>query len=364
MYRKISLGPILILLIALAFSAGGCGKQEEAIKEPEITVSTAAAQIQDLAKRVSYSGIMRGQNEVYITPKVSARVTAIHVKPGDRVRTGQTLITLDNTDYIAGVKQAEAALQLNELQAESARADYERAQALYDAGAISTQQMEQYKLKYDTLAAGTAQAQAALLAAQNAINHCVITSPINGVVGSIGLSLGDNANPAAPAAIVSDSTSLEVEIMVSETEISHVQLNSPVEVYVKAAREAPFAGRVSTIATVADPSQRNYAVKVVLDNPEGLIKSGMFAELYVDTQRKKDVLTVPVGAVMSKGGREIVFVVDQDSRAQETEVESGIKNDRYVEILSGLQAGQQVIVKGNTLVGDDSLVKVVGGAPQ
>jgi len=360
-YRKVGYWALMLMLFA-TLATSGCSKSEEVVKEPEITVSTAAAQIQDLAKQVSYSGILRGQNEVYITPKVAARVTAIYVKPGDRVRTGQTLITLDNTDYVAGVKQAEAALQLNELQMESARADYERAQVLYDSAAISTQQMEQYKLKYDTMAAGTSQAQAALLAAQTAINHCIITSPINGVVGSIGLSLGDNANPAAPAAIVSDSSSLEVEIMVSEAEISYVKLNSPVEVYVKAAREAAFGGKVATIATVADPSQRNYAVKVVLDNPDGSIKSGMFAELYVDTQSKKSVLTVPVGAVMSKGGREIVYVVDQDSRAQETEVKSGIKNDQYVEIASGLQAGQQVIVKGNTLVGDDSLVKVVGGA--
>jgi len=367
---------VMICLLVALFAVGGCSKSQEVVKESEITINTAPAKVQDLTKSVRYSGIIRGKNEVYLMPKVAARVTGINVQAGDSVKAGQTLITLDNTDFIAGVRQAEAGvamaqagLRSNELQLESARADYERAQSLHAAGAFSDQQLELARLKYEALTTGSAQAgvdqaEAALLSARTALDKCAITSPIDGVVGSIGLSLGDTANPAAAAAIVSDTAELQVEVMVSESEVSYIQKGSAVEVNINAVQEEAFTGQVESIASVADPTKRNYTVKVALPNPDGRIKSGMFAELKINTLSKKNIIAIPVGGVIPKGGRDIVFVVDQDNRAREGEVKTGIKNDQYIEIISGLQAGQEVIVKGNTLVSDGTLVRVVPGGAQ
>jgi RND family efflux transporter MFP subunit len=264
---------------------------------------------------------------------------------------------------------AQAGLRSNDLQAASAQADYERAQSLHAAGALSDQQLELARLKYESLATGSAQAgvdqaEAALLAASTALDKCTITSPIDGVVGSIGLSLGDTANPSAPAAIVSDTAELEVEVMVSESEVSYIQKGSTVEVNINAVQEQAFTGQVESIATVADPIKHNYAVKVALPNADGRIKSGMFAELNIDTMSKQNIIAIPVGGVIPKGGRDIVYIVDQDNRAREAEVKTGIKNDQDIEIISGLQAGQEVIVKGNTLVSDGTLVRVVPGGTQ
>jgi len=368
--RHLTLVTVLMMAVLLL---SGCSQSEEVVKESAITVNTAPAQIRDLAKSVLYTGTVRGQNEVYLMPKVLARVTGIHAQPGDTVRAGQTLITLDNTDFIAGVKQAEAllalaqaGLQSNQIQAENARLNYERIQALHEAGAVSDQQLEASRAAYEALIAGSAeasvaQAEAGLMAARNTLNNCIITSPINGVVGTISLSLGDTANPSAVAAIVSNTSQLEVEVMVSETEVSHIQKGSQVDVVVRAVRDEPFLGEVKSISTVADPVKRNYPVKVSLPNTEGQIKSGMFAELTIDTMSKQGILTVPVGAVIPKGGQDIVYLVDGESRAQVAEVTTGIKNDQYIEIVSGLTAGQEVIVKGNTLVSDGTLVRVVGG---
>ncbi len=368
--RHLTLVTVLMMAVLLL---SGCSQSEEVVKESAITVNTAPAQIRDLAKSVLYTGTVRGQNEVYLMPKVLARVTGIHAQPGDTVRAGQTLITLDNTDFIAGVKQAEAllalaqaGLQSNQIQAENARLNYERIQALHEAGAVSDQQLEASRAAYEALIAGSAeasvaQAEAGLMAARNTLNNCIITSPINGVVGTISLSLGDTANPSAVAAIVSNTSQLEVEVMVSETEVSYIQKGSPVDVVVRAVRDEPFLGEVKSISTVADPVKRNYPVKVSLPNTEGQIKSGMFAELTIDTMSRQGILTVPVGAVIPKGGQDIVYLVDGESRAQVAEVTTGIKNDQYIEIVSGLTAGQEVIVKGNTLVSDGTLVRVVGG---
>ncbi len=372
MNKRLGYGLLLILLSAMLLLSG-CSKSKETVKESEITVNTAQAQVQDLAKSVIYTGSVRGQNEVNLIPKTSARVTGIYAQPGDTVKAGQTLITLDDTDFIAGVKQAEAMLAIaqaglttNQIQAENARMNFERTKALHEAGAVSNQQLEAAQAAYEALVAGSAeaavaQAQAGLLAARNNLDRCNISSPIDGVVGSIGLSLGQTASMSSVAAIVSNSNQLEVEIMVSETEVSYIQKGSQVKVVVRAVQEEPVMGKVESIATVADPVKRNYAVKVSLPNPEGRIKSGMFAELSVDTLSKQNILTIPVSAVLPKTGQSIVYVVDEESRARPVEVQTGIKNDQLIEITSGLSAGQEVIIKGNTLVSDGTLVRVVGG---
>jgi len=351
----------LIVVLIAAFLVSGCGQEQEVVKETEISVNTAQVQEANIAKSVRYAGTVRGQNEVYLMPKVPARVTAIHVRPGDVVSQGQTLITLDSSDYQAAVAQAEAAVKGAAIQLETARAALERTQRLHEAGAVSDQQLEQAQSGYDGAQVGVETANAALAMASQQIGYCNLTSPISGVVGSINLSLGDTANPASPAAVISETSQLEIEVMVSELEISFIEVNSPVDVYVRAVSEEAFKGQVASVATVPDPVKRNYAVKISLDNSEGKIKSGMFAEVAVNTISKDNAVCVPTNAVVPKGARTVVYVVDEESRAQEREVEIGIENSNYVEIVNGLSVGEEVITKGSTLVAEGTLVRVITG---
>ncbi len=371
------LGYILVILLVLILPASGCTKQgAPAAAEPAISVSTVAVETRDIAQKVNYAGYVRGINEVKIIPKVSSRVTAINVKAGDSVSAGQTLLILDSTDYAAGVKRAEAAvasaeaaLQTNKINLESARLNYERTKGLHEQGGVSNQVLESAKAAYDALNSGAAeagllQAQAGLMDAQNAISHCVITAPISGTVGSISLSLGDTSSMQTPAASITETSRLQVDIMVSENDISYIKIGDVVEVNVKAAAATPFSGQVSSVGNMPEAGKNNYLVKVVLDNPDGIIKSGMFADVTVDTVNKGSVLAVPINAVINKGGRLVVYTVDQEQRAREVEVKTGLKNREYIEIVSGIQAGQTIINAGNSLVNDGSLVEVAAGGGQ
>lgn len=370
-YQFVSL--MLAILLMLTLGLSGCGQEEEAVQESELTVKTATARVQPIAKTSQYSGSIRGINEVYVIPKAAARVTAINVKPGDYVQAGQVLIVLDRSDYEAAVRQAEAAVAMaeagqkaNDAQKATAQANYERTLVLHESGAVSDSQLEAAKAQYDALNAGSAeaaieQARAGLQQALNSIGNCTITAPISGVVGSIGLSLGEMASMQSPAAIISDTSQLEVEIQVSESEISYVQEGSAVQVMVSAVQAEPFPGRVETVSVAADPSSRNYIVKISLDNPDRLIKSGMFAQAALSTLSETQALCVPRNAVIPKGSLSVVYIVDEESRARMVEVETGIENSSLIQITKGLKEGQQVIEKGNTLVSEGSKVRVVAG---
>lgn len=374
MYRSgRSIFIVLSMLLVMMLFVSGCGNDNEKVTESAQAVSLTEVQKIDLVQNVSYPGIVRGHNEVTIMPKVPARVTAIYLKPGDPVKAGQTILTLDSSDLTAairqaqaGVLQADAAVRTNAVQLDSARTNYERSQKLFASGALSQANLDSAKAAYDALNSGTAEAaaasaRAALATAQDALDKCTITSPINGVLGSVNLQLGETASPASPAAIVTDNADLEVEVMVNENDVGYIKEGSEVDIVVKAAGLDKIKGKVESIATVADPTKRNFSVIVALPNQDGKIRSGMFAELSIDTISKKDVLCLPVNAVIPQNGSSVVYTVDKDNKARPIDVMTGIKNDSHIEITKGLKAGQKVILKGNTLVNDGSLVRVITG---
>lgn len=364
---------LLAALLASITLIGGCNKSEEVAKETELTVEVAAAQNQFIARSARYAGKIRGANEAPVTPKMSGRVTQILVKPGDRVSAGQALVVLDSTGLQAALKQAEAMvastraqMASNQLQLENARLNYDRMQQLHQAGAIADNALEAARLQYETLSSGAveasaASAEAARLSLQDQLNNCSLTAPISGMVGSISVSLGETAGPQSPVAVVSDTSRLQVEVLVSEADVNFIKPGSVANVYIASLNAQPFAGRVLTVDPMADVVKRNFTVQVELDKPQPEMRPGMFAQVVMATEQAENTLCVPIEAVIARGDKSVVYTVDAENRARPLEVKTGISSDRLIQITAGLEPGTQVIVKGNTLVSDGTLVKVAVG---
>lgn len=360
--RKSSVLLLGVILIMALLCLGGCGK-EEAEKEADnrLTVETAAVTQESIRKEVTYSGTLKGADEVMLYPKVAARVVAIHLQEGDRVAKGQVIISLDTSDYDTQLAVAEATLTQAESAYENARANVERIRMLHREGAVSDQQLEQAELGLVQAGSALEQAQAGVQGARNLLSNCQITSPINGVVGLIQITEGNMASPQAPVAVVSSTGKLAVKLNVTEGDISFVKVNDPVKVRVRSISEQEFTGRVTSVAAVAHPQFKTFPVEVTLDNPDNLLKSGMTAEVQIGTQGKDGVLTIPRNAVVQKGARHVVFTVDEESIVHETTIEVGIQNRERVEVIKGLKVGDQVVVKGQTLLHDTDEVRVAGG---
>jgi RND family efflux transporter MFP subunit len=375
-----------MMIVLLAAGCGG-GGGEATVVENAVNVSLVAAETRDIAQDAAYTGVVRGINETKVLPQASGRVTGVSVKAGDYVTRGQVLLTLDSSDYQVGIRSAEAAVataqaglaaaeaakKTNDIRLESAQKTYERALQLHAEGAVSDQELENAKTAYDSLNTGsieaeTARAQAGLLSAQaglekarNDINNFTVTAPISGVVGSVSISLGDTAGPQSPVASITDISRLEVDVLVNEGEISYIRKGDPAQVSIEAASASSFPASVDSVGNVPETGKNGYMVKVFFNNANNAVKSGMFAKVYLNTQRKDAALAVPLNAVLSKPGRQVVYIVDEEMRAREVEVTVGIKNKEYVEILSGIQAGQEVIYMGNSLVNEGVLVQVAAG---
>ncbi len=361
MKGKLSLVMVMVLILAL-FGLTGCSKDEMATKvDDRLTVETVAAAAGSITKEVSYSGSLQGANEVTLYPKVAARVVAIYKQEGNRVSKGQTIVSLDSSDYQAALVSAQAALTMAQSNYQNAQNNAQRTRALFDQGGVSTQQMEQADLGVLQADSAVKQSQAAVQNAQNMLNNCRITSPINGVVGLIKVSVGNMVSPAAAVAVVSSPGQMSVKVDVSEAEIAFVSLNSPVKVRVSSVGDQDFPGKVTSVATVVDPMSKGFPVEITIDNPANTLKSGMLAEIQLSTEKKDGVLRVPRAAVVENGARRVVFVVDAKSVVHETDIEVGLENRDWVEVISGIKPGDQIVIKGQTLLHDADEVRLPGG---
>lgn len=365
---------VALLVMSLLVLAGGCGQKAQEEAPDVFNVETAAVKVMDITRYSSYAGKVKGSREEAVMPKLARRVATVHVTEGQAIRRGQLLVSLERDKLDAAVQQAEAglvsaraALAANEVQRQTALSNYERQKVLHEAGAVSDQALEAAKAQYDALntgaaEAGVAQAEAALNLARQNLADCDITSPMDGIVGRVDVSVGDTTSMQSPVAAISDTAELEVEVQVSESDISSVQAGTTVNVLIKAVGEEPLAGTVKTVASVADPLTRTYPVKVALpNNSTAQVKSGMFAEVLLGTQNRTGVIAIPMAAVLPKNGENVVYVVSGENRAQTVVVQTGLNDGAYIEITRGLEVGQKVVTKGNTLIDETSLLNLADG---
>jgi HlyD family secretion protein len=405
---------ILAFVITISFLLTGCGQNNEnniseGISDKPVAVSIARVEREDIGPVISLSGKVKPSQEANIISKIPGRVNKVYVDVGQRVNKGDTLFTLDEKDIRLQLAQAQAGLdiakaalkrskggsvelQLVQLKSALATAEinyydakqnYDRARDLYEADASSKQTLEaaesrmkiveeQYnsakssyevtksKIIPENVEAAEAQlrqAQAAYAIASDQLDNTIIKSSLTGVVASKNVSEGDLVGSTGIAMSVIDISSMVVEVNVPENYINKIKVNDSVDVLVKAASERPFEGSIVSVSPTADARTMGYPVKVQIHNDGGLLKGGMFAEINLVTGRAENALAVPISSLIDEDGRKIIYVVD-GNRARKREVKTGCSNDRFVQVIKGLQYNERVVVKGQNFLQDGSIVTV------
>lgn len=366
------------LILGLALAGTGCSAQAAADgieEESYVPVQTQSAAAKTLVETAIFSGKILSDQEVSVVPKVPGKVTGISVKVGDKVQAGQSLFAMDTEDLqstldsaVIGVQSAEINYQMAKDGLDTAQENLERQQALYDAGALSKVQLEAAESQVTTaekslelVEVQKEQAENGLAQAQKALSDMTVTAPVSGTVSALNVVVGQMASQAVAAVTITQLDALYVSLSVPENLVNTLQVGQEATVIINSAGEKELKGTLSSLAPAANAQTGLYPVKVTIENTEGLVKPGMFAKVEIPTQTKENVLAVNSEAVVLKNGEYVVFVVEEE-RAVAKKVVSGLDTGAEVEIREGLQAGEQVIVKGQTLVEQGSKVKVVGGS--
>jgi len=353
---------ILTLLVITAFVLTGCGADNAAATE-EVTYT--AVEVETLKPMELYiENIMTAQayadKDVYVIPLMAGKVEKIYVKVGDKVEKNQVLFVMDKEDINKQVNQAytayeaaKAGFEVTASQIQSAKDSFEKVKKLYDQAKLgaSDEALEAAKM-------GVAQARVAYENASSMLKNAEVKAPIAGVVSNVGIVEGEYASPSNPPVTIVDSDSITVEFGIPGNLVNKIKKDDKVNVEIKA---ADYRGEsaINSVSTSADVMTNLYNVDIVLEN-DGAIKPGMFAKVFLNTDRIDGALAVKTEAVKERDGKKYVFVAEGDT-SFEREVTTGLDTGAYIEIKSGLTDGDKVVVKGQDYITDGSKIKVVRG---
>ncbi|OLD60336.1 MAG: hypothetical protein AUI33_15730 [Ignavibacteria bacterium 13_1_40CM_2_61_4] len=301
------------------------------------------------------SGYVVAQRKAAVASKGTGRLVYLGVVEGDRVRTGQVIARIEDADVKAQLAQAEANVQLSRAELHDAERSLARERFLSDSGASSQASLDAAEARYQRVKAGIAAAEAAVQAAQVALENTVIRAPFDGTVLTKNADVGEVVAPLAASAFsksavvtIADLRSLQVEADVAESNLEAISLDQPCEIVLDAYPDVRYPAVVARIVPTADRAKATVQVKVAFRSYDARVLPEMSAKVHflprpsraaVDSQ---PVLVVPGTAVAERNGRSVVFVV-QGGRAVEVPVVAGRQVGSSVAIREGLRPGVQVV---------------------
>jgi len=351
--RWLAIGlPAAMMVVAAAVVLAG-GALSPALPV-HLTPATMVSPVQAGAVLVA-SGYVVAQRKAAVASKGTGRLVYLGAVEGDRVRAGQVIARIEDADVKAQLAQAQANVQLSRAELHDAERSLARERLLGDSGFSSQASFDAAEARYQRVKAGIAAAEAAVDAAQVALENTVIRAPFDGTVLTKNADVGEVVAPLAASAFsksavvtVADLRSLQVEADVAESNLEAISPDQPCEIVLDAYPDVRYPGVVAKIVPTADRAKATVQVKVAFRSYDARVLPEMSAKVHflprpsrvaVDTQ---PVLVVPGTAVTERNGRSVVFVVER-GRAVEVPVVAGRKVGSSVAIREGLRPGVQVV---------------------
>jgi RND family efflux transporter MFP subunit len=366
------------ILVAAALTTACSGESSTAAQAaagapeiPPIDVAAAQATVGTIQSTLEISGTLAARTRVGVKPKLPGRLERVFVDIGDRVNAGQVVATLDRGEVdaqvdaaVAAVAVAAAALESAEAALANAVTELERARSLFEAGALPRQRLDTAQTAHraavaqrDLARANLAQAEAAVRRAREVQRDATLHAPVSGYI------VERNYDPGAipgdrPIVVVADIRELKLEAGVSELEAGRLKTGLPAMVLVQAKPGETFKGQLAAIAPEVDPRNRHFRIDVRVANPDGVLLAGMYATARLVLDSVDNAILVPREAIVTRDGKRLALRIDGDKVIPVPVVE-GLSDGRQVQIVSGLNAGDQVMADARRQLPADARVNPV-----
>ncbi|KAJ49081.1 multidrug efflux pump subunit AcrA (membrane-fusion protein) [Clostridium tetanomorphum] len=404
----------ILIIVIIAIVAGGVviynkkNKKLE-VKEEIKNVNVKKASIASISTEIEYPSNLESIQEITLSPKVPGKVASVNVDIGDKVSVGQTLFTLDSSELTAQLKQQEAmlnaanvnlaktsdsglaqqiltleqALNKSQISYNDSKDNYNKMQKLYEIGAISKQELDNSKSKYDTSSidlntsknnlallkeksgpqsiqvavAQVEQSQAGVNYIKSQLDNLIIKSPIAGVVSAKNIDIGQIASSPSNSVTIINSSNLIAKINIPDKMVNRIKVGQSVNVKINALEGKKISGIINNISPDVDTKNNSYIVKVKIDNSNGEIKSGMFAKISLPSENKSSILTVPNEAIKIENNVKYLYIVES-GKVKKVSISTGISNDKITEITSNLKEGTNIIIDGQNFLSEGEKVNI------
>lgn len=328
---------------------------EESLPIPVRTFKAARIEFTDL---LPVLGTVRGQSEVELKFEVNGILKAVNFREGDLVQKGQTLAALDDREAHLKLEYAESKRQTAEAQLKLAKKRLSVNEQLYRLGAIILPKFEESQIEVEQAQTQVETAVKEANLAQNELTRVVLKAPIDGVIGTRQVDVGEYVTPQAVVATLMEVSSVYVEVGIIERDIERIRLGQRAKVTVDSLPNTTFEGRVDNLAPLIEGKSRTLTAKVKVENSQGQLLPGMFARCEIAVFEKPNALVVPTAALKDADGDgkfESVFVTEAD-KAVLKPITLGYLTTDYAEITQGLEEGQQVVTEARGNLKEGSAV--------
>ncbi len=368
-----------------------------------VQVETVKPQV--LEASVSYTGTIKPYEEIMVYPRVAGQLTNYSVYPGDRVTAGQPIATLDASELTTGVAEAaaevttmETDLEMSRIEVDEQRSEIEQIEAdldylnlrknrfarLVKDGAISQDEfdvvdsevkskeaiLKQARVKLVRMEAQVTndrakikQAQAKVDTAKVMQGYTTITSPISGIVQERNVDPGVVVQPSMGIVKIGNYNQIRLQANVAQNNAVNIRPGATVVAIVPGSNIPPIKGKITSIFPQANSQTRTVTVEAVIDNPDGQLLSGKFLEMKIITARKPNAITVPQAAVVEFQDQPSVWVVEGDTVTAQS-VTLGMSTGDRVEITSGLESEQAIVISGQNRLVENAVVAVINQSEQ
>lgn len=369
---KLKLKP-LILILALGVGIGSyfyINKTEEANQVHYITEPVKRTTID---KNVFATGSVRASQRTEVGAQVSGKIISLNVKLGQAVKKGDLIAEIDASNQSNSLSTAEASLASYQAKLKSAQvalevaqSNYARLSKLYKSDSASLSDLETAK---NTLASAKAtvdevksQIQTAQISVNDAktnLNYTQIISPMDGVIVSVPVSVGQtvNSNQTSPTIVqVADLSKMLIKLEISEGDIAQVQEGQEIRFTTLAEPNRAYQSKIDTVdpalTTLTDNNYTEesgnteaiyYYANALVDNADNRLRIGMTVQGQVNIAKRENVLVVPTSTLKKKGDKTTIQVLN-NNQVEEKEIQTGLSDSQYTEVISGINEGEQVVV--------------------
>jgi membrane fusion protein (multidrug efflux system) len=324
---------LLLLFASQAWAQPPGGNQPVPVKLMQV-------QTAPVTDTVTAAGTLSAHESVVLRPEIDGRIVSLSFNEGQMVSKGAIVVKLDDAEQRAAVAAAEADLKLRESR-------FKRAEELAGKGFISQQALDEARANLDIIKARVSEVRVAQ-------ERTLIRAPFTALAGLRKVSPGAYVKKGDDIVVLAAIDQLNLDVRVPEVYLPLVKIGQPVTLSLDALPGQRFAGKVYAMEPVVDLATRGALVRARIPNPSGRLKPGMFARVSADLGSRPNAVVVPEQAILPKGDKAFIYKV-VEGKAMLTPVELGRRTPGQVEILSGIRAGDTVVV--------DGLLKLRPGAP-
>lgn len=330
--------PVITMAALLLVSCNSEKKDQTTTQDQKVQVKVETVTSQDVEQTSEFTATVEASVTNKTAPQMAVRIDKVFAEVGDKVRKGQKLAQMDQSN-----------LMQSKVQMENIEAEFKRLDELYKIGGVSKSQWEAQKTSLEI----------AKTSYRNLSENTQLISPINGVVTARNYDSGDMFSMGTPIFVVEEIRPVKLLVNISETLFTQVKKGMPVDVKLDVYGDETFAGKVSLVYPSIDSQTRTFPVEITVANNDERVRPGMFARITINFGVKQNVVVPDLAIVKQSGSGDRYIYVYKDGKVSYNKVELGRRMGDKYELISGVENGDQVVVTGQSRLNDGMEVEIV-----